>query len=44
LADDWIRQHVDRLDDPQGDIDTLLARMAFIRTWDVHHTPHALGG
>jgi ATP-dependent RNA helicase SUPV3L1/SUV3 len=40
LADDWIRRHVDRLDDAQGDIDTLLARMAFIRTWTyiTHHT------
>ena len=40
LADEWIRQHVDHLDDPQGDIDTLLARMAFIRTWTyiTHHT------
>jgi ATP-dependent RNA helicase SUPV3L1/SUV3 len=40
LADDWIRHHVDHLDDPQGDIDTLLARMAFIRTWTyiTHHT------
>ncbi|MGC9983736.1 MAG: helicase-related protein [Polyangia bacterium] len=39
LADDWIRHHVDRLDDAQGDIDTLLARMAFIRTWTyiTHH-------
>ena len=40
LADDWIRSHVGRLDDAQGDIDTLLARMAFIRTWTyiTHHT------
>ena len=40
LADDWIRRHVDHLDDAQGDIDTLLARMAFIRTWTyiTHHT------
>ncbi len=40
LADDWIRRHVDPLDDAQGDIDTLLARMAFIRTWTyiTHHT------
>jgi ATP-dependent RNA helicase SUPV3L1/SUV3 len=40
LVDDWIRQHVDHLDDPQGDIDTLLARLAFIRTWTyvTHHT------
>ena len=40
LADDWIRRHVDPLDDGQGDIDTLLGRMAFIRTWTyiTHHT------
>ena len=40
LADDWIRRHVDPLDDAQGDIDNLLARMAFIRTWTyiTHHT------
>jgi len=40
LADDWIRHHVDRLDNAHGDIDTLLARMAFIRTWTyiTHHT------
>ena len=39
LGDDWIRRHVDPLDDVQGDIDTLLARMAFIRTWTyiTHH-------
>jgi Superfamily II RNA helicase len=40
LADNWIRSHVAPLDDAQGDIDTLLARMAFIRTWTyiTHHT------
>ena len=40
LDADWIRRHVDPLDDAQGDIDTLLARMAFIRTWTyiTHHT------
>jgi ATP-dependent RNA helicase SUPV3L1/SUV3 len=40
LADDWIRRHVDHLDNAHGDIDTLLARMAFIRTWTyiTHHT------
>jgi ATP-dependent RNA helicase SUPV3L1/SUV3 len=40
LADDWIARHVDPLADVQGDIDTLLARMAFIRTWTyiTHHT------
>ncbi|HEX7598459.1 MAG TPA: helicase-related protein, partial [Polyangia bacterium] len=39
LAEDWIRHHVDPLDNVQGDIDTLLARMAFIRTWTyiTHH-------
>jgi ATP-dependent RNA helicase SUPV3L1/SUV3 len=40
LADDWIGRHVDPLDNAHGDIDTLLARMAFIRTWTyiTHHT------
>jgi ATP-dependent RNA helicase SUPV3L1/SUV3 len=40
LAEDWIRHHVDPLDNVQGDIDTLLARMAFIRTWTyiTHHS------
>jgi ATP-dependent RNA helicase SUPV3L1/SUV3 len=40
LADDWIAHHVDHLDNAHGDIDTLLARMAFIRTWTyiTHHT------
>jgi len=40
LAEDWIRCHVDPLDDAHGDIDTLLARMAFVRTWTyiTHHT------
>ena len=30
---DWLASQVRRLDDPSGDIDTLLQRMAFIRTW-----------
>ncbi len=40
LDQDWIAGHVQRLDDVQGDIDTLLARMAFIRSWTYisHHT------
>lgn len=40
LDQDWIATHVKRLDDIQGDIDTLLARMAFIRSWTyiTHHT------
>ncbi len=40
LEKDWIARHLDRLSELQGDIDTLLARMAFIRTWTyiTHHT------
>jgi ATP-dependent RNA helicase SUPV3L1/SUV3 len=40
LEKDWIARHLARLSDLQGDIDTLLARMAFIRTWTyiTHHT------
>ncbi len=40
LEKDWIARHLERLSDLQGDIDTLLARMAFIRTWTyiTHHT------
>jgi ATP-dependent RNA helicase SUPV3L1/SUV3 len=39
LEKDWIARHLQRLSDLQGDIDTLLARMAFIRTWTyiTHH-------
>jgi ATP-dependent RNA helicase SUPV3L1/SUV3 len=40
LEKDWIGRHLERLSELQGDIDTLLARMAFIRTWTyiTHHT------
>ncbi len=40
LEKDWISRHLQRLSDLQGDIDTLLSRMAFIRTWTyiTHHT------
>ena len=40
LEKDWIARHLDRLSELQGDIDTLLARMAFIRTWTyiTHHS------
>jgi ATP-dependent RNA helicase SUPV3L1/SUV3 len=40
LEKDWIARHLERLSELQGDIDTLLARMAFIRTWTyiTHHT------
>lgn len=39
LEKDWIARHLQRLSELQGDIDTLLARMAFIRTWTyiTHH-------
>jgi len=39
LEKDWIARHLARLSELQGDIDTLLARMAFIRTWTyiAHH-------
>jgi ATP-dependent RNA helicase SUPV3L1/SUV3 len=33
LSDDWLAERIARIDDPSGDIDTLLSRMAFIRTW-----------
>lgn len=29
----WIDQRITRLDDPRGDIDTLMTRIAFVRTW-----------
>ena len=30
---DWMAQRIARLDDPEGDIATLMGRIAFIRTW-----------
>lgn len=30
---DWVRSEIQRLDDHAGDIDTLLGRMAAVRTW-----------
>jgi ATP-dependent RNA helicase SUPV3L1/SUV3 len=33
LERDWLRRRIDRLDDTSGDIDSLLARLDFIRTW-----------
>ena len=40
LEKEWIARHLERLSELRGDIDTLLARMAFIRTWTyiTHHT------
>jgi ATP-dependent RNA helicase SUPV3L1/SUV3 len=33
IDDDWMEARVARLDDPDGDIETLMGRIAFIRTW-----------
>ncbi len=33
LGDDWIRERVRGLDDTSGDVETLVARIAAIRTW-----------
>ncbi len=33
IDETWMRRRIDRLDDVKGDIDTLMTRMAFIRTW-----------
>jgi ATP-dependent RNA helicase SUPV3L1/SUV3 len=33
LPDDWVAQHIRRLDRTDGDIDTLLTRIAHTRTW-----------
>src|SRR5215471_5946660 len=40
LGADWMSERLESLDDTGGDIDTLLMRMAFIRTWTyvTHHT------
>jgi ATP-dependent RNA helicase SUPV3L1/SUV3 len=40
LDETWIDERVGRVDDVDGDIDALLMRMAFIRTWTyvAHHT------
>ncbi|MGV6840203.1 MAG: helicase-related protein [Planktomarina sp.] len=33
VPDDWLARQVKRIDRPQGDIDTLSKRLAFVRTW-----------
>jgi ATP-dependent RNA helicase SUPV3L1/SUV3 len=39
LDPDWMRQRIRQLDDVDGDIDTLMNRIAFVRTWTYisHH-------
>ena len=46
LDEDWMAHRIRRLDDQEGDIDTLMTRIAFVRTWTyvTHHerwVPHA---
>lgn len=33
LPEDWMEDHIGRLDSTEGDVDTLMARIAHIRTW-----------
>ncbi|MCR9219494.1 MAG: helicase-related protein [Alphaproteobacteria bacterium] len=33
LPEDWVRAQIERLDRTEGDIDTLTARLAHVRTW-----------
>lgn len=39
LDEDWMARRIERLDDIEGDIDTLMTRIAFVRTWTyvTHH-------
>ena len=40
LDDDWLRERISPLDQGGGDVETLIARLAFIRTWTyVAHRP-----
>ena len=40
LPEDWIESHVKRLEHYDGDIDTLMARIAHVRTWTyISHRP-----
>src|SRR5258705_8711060 len=40
LPTDWVAGHVARLDRADGDIDTLMARIAHVRTWTyISHRP-----
>ena len=40
LAADWLAERIDRLDHTGGDVDDLLTRLAFIRTWTyIAHRP-----
>ena len=40
LPEDWVETHVQRLEHYDGDIDTLMARIAHVRTWTyISHRP-----
>ena len=40
LPEDWIESHVKRLEHYDGDIDTLMSRIAHVRTWTyISHRP-----
>ena len=40
LPEDWIESHIKRLEHYDGDIDTLMARIAHVRTWTyISHRP-----
>ncbi|MDD9927746.1 MAG: helicase-related protein, partial [Rhodospirillaceae bacterium] len=40
LPEDWVADHINRLDDVGGDIDTLTQRIAHVRTWTyISHRP-----
>jgi ATP-dependent RNA helicase SUPV3L1/SUV3 len=44
LPDDWIARHISRLDNVDGEVDTLSGRLAQIRTWTyVAHRPNWTG-
>jgi ATP-dependent RNA helicase SUPV3L1/SUV3 len=44
LPDDWVAGQLHRLDRLDGDIDTLVTRIAHVRTWTyITHRPHWLG-
>lgn len=33
IPEDWIEDHIQKLDSVEGDVDTLMARIAHVRTW-----------
>lgn len=40
LPEDWVAEHINRLDNVDGDIDTLTQRIAHVRTWTyISHRP-----